>query len=82
MIMGSRGDDDDRSLSGRSELRGIEVKGPTLQIAEVGAVTTGAGCHWHLHALPHPAVLFLHFQWFEGEGAPCIVPGGIALGDS
>jgi len=65
--------------SGRFELRGTEVEGPTPQIAEVGAATTDAGCRWHLCAPPRPVVLFLRFRRFEGEGTPCVA-GGITLG--
>ena len=78
--MGSRGDDDGGSLSGRLELvGGMDVEGPMPQIAEVGAVMIGAGCRWRLRAPPRPVVLLLHFRRFEGEGAPCVA-GGKALG--
>jgi len=42
LITESRGDDDGGSLSGRFELEGMEVEGPTPQIAEVGAATIDA----------------------------------------
>jgi len=58
----------------------MEVEGPTPQIAEVGAVTIGAGCRWRLRAPPRPVVLFLRFRRFEGEETPCVV-GGVALGE-
>ena len=53
----------------------MAVGGSTPQIAEAGAATTGAGCHWRLRPAPPRPDLFLHFLPFDGEGAAWVAEG-------
>lgn len=73
------GGNDGGSLSGRLELGENGSRGPTLQIAEIGAVTIDAGCRWRSRNPTSPCRVVLHFfDSLKRKELPAA--GGIALG--